>query len=119
MRSCILNLPVKVLFFPSGENLRFPVGEIRLHRELGPRQIQGLFVVHAKNTEISIKLDDGNEGGRSQEPSSEFYGELHCRVFTGVPQQKLAASAVIEPAPYFQWVEPVELDEFNPRRGSG
>ncbi len=59
--SRFLNLLVDFLGVPAGQNFRFPSGEIGLHREVRPRQIQCLFVVHSKDTETNIKWIDRKE----------------------------------------------------------
>ena len=48
--SRFLNLLVEVLIFPTREHLGLPAGQVGLHWELRFRQIQGLFVVHTKDT---------------------------------------------------------------------
>ena len=39
------NLLIELLLFPTRKHLRFPLRQIRLHREVGPGKIQGLFVI--------------------------------------------------------------------------
>ena len=49
-----LDLPIKIIRLPFRQNLRFPGSEIGLHREIGFRQIESLFVVHFESTEATI-----------------------------------------------------------------
>src|ERR1700736_6323024 len=58
IRMLFLNLPIKIVRFPPSQNFRFPDGEIGFHREFGLRQIQGVFIVHAKDTETSIEREN-------------------------------------------------------------
>ena len=70
-----LNLPIKIVRFPPSQNFRFPDGEIGFHREFGLRQIQGVFIVHAKDTETSIERKNRKRTraaeGRSRVPKGQ------------------------------------------------
>ena len=37
---------IQLFLRPPGQHLRFPLRQIRLHREVGLRQIEGRFIVH-------------------------------------------------------------------------
>ncbi len=41
-----LDLSVEPLVFPPNQHIRFPLRQIRLHGEIGPRQVERGFVIH-------------------------------------------------------------------------
>ncbi len=47
----LLDLTIEVLLFPPRKQLRFPLRQIRLHREIGLRQIECGFVIHGNSGE--------------------------------------------------------------------
>src|SRR6266478_3041981 len=75
IRMLFLYLPIEIVRFPPSQNFRFPDGEIGFHREFGLRQIQGVFIIHAKDTETSIERKNSKRTreaeGRSRVPKGQ------------------------------------------------
>ncbi len=57
IRSCFLDLCVKIGLLPATENFRFTLRQIAAHGKLGFRQIEGVFIVHAVPPGVGRKIE--------------------------------------------------------------
>ena len=86
----LLDFFVELRGFPFFQPFRFPGDEVGLHREIGARQIQCVFVVHQRRRKVTAALVSVNEAGNELPLARQTSRVLRLRT-AALPRKRIAS----------------------------